>query len=506
MKKRYKTIVFLLIIFMNLAYINTFNVNAEQYSSRYDPRELGLMTPVKDQGELGVCWCFAGMAAVESYLKLKGYGEYDFSEEHVRWWATLRDGYGFKRESYEPSSFSVVKNYLTSAGGVRLEEDIPYNPSESAAMPVNMDIAPPKFYVTDIVEISNDMNEVKKGILEAGGVVSAYRSNNIFIGKTMNQYYCNDETFVKDEQHAILIVGWDDNYSRDNFRDNNKPKNDGAWLVKNSWGNYNDEGGYFWISYEDKTLLQAEDNFYINGICDINEGKKIYQYDEFGPTAYIYSIDNETNQEKQLIECANVYDFKDGYDILEGIMFMTSSIGAKYKISYAQFEENNVYIDGNKTMLLAEGIVSHAGFITIPLDGIKVPEGKGYIMVSIDNSQNNKAALIGAETLSDECVRKIDKGESYMVVENYAIDCFDYSNEGNEENYTIKVIARNTKEKIIAQEVLDKQKEALNESTTSNNSNNKTSNDVVSEKRDFILVVELVAILIVVIFFIKKRN
>ncbi|MCI7442571.1 MAG: lectin like domain-containing protein, partial [Clostridium sp.] len=235
-------------------------------------------------------------------------------------------------------------------------------------------------------------------------------------------------------------------------------------------------------------------------------GKKIYQYDEFGPTAYIYSIDNETNQEKQLIECANVYDFKGGYDILEGIMFMTSSIGAKYKISYAKFEENNVYIDENKTMLLAEGIVSHAGFITIPLDGIKVPEGKGYIMVSIDNSQNNKAALIGAETLSDECVRKIDKGESYMVVENYAIDCFDYSNEGNEENYTIKVIARNTKEKIIAQEVLDKQKEALNESTTSNNSNNKTSNDVVSEKRDFILVVELVAILIVVIFFIKKRN
>lgn len=506
MKKRYKTIIFLLVIFMNLAYVNTFNVNAEQYSIRYDPRELGLMTPVKDQGELGVCWCFAGMAAVESYLKLKGYGEYDFSEEHVRWWATLRDGYGFKRESYDPSSFSVVKNYLTSAGGVRLEEDIPYNPSESATMLINMDTASPKFYVTDIVEISNDMNEVKKGILEAGGVVSAYRSNNIFIGKTMNQYYCNDETFVKDEQHAILIVGWDDNYSRDNFKDNNKPKNDGAWLVKNSWGNYNDEGGYFWISYEDKTLLQAEDNFYINGISDINEGKKIYQHDEFGPTAYIYSIDNETKQEKQSIECANVYDFKDGYDILEGIMFMTSSVGAQYKISYAQVEEDNIYIDENKTMLLAEGVVSHAGFITIPIDGIKVPEGKGYIMVSIDNSQNNKAALIGAETLSDECVRKIDKGESYMVVENYAIDCFDYSNEGNEENYTIKVIARNTKEKIIAQEVLDKQKEALNESTTRNTSNNKTSNDVVSEKRDFILIVELVAILIVIIFFIKKSK
>ncbi len=505
MKRQYKIITFLLIIFISLSYINVFKVKGEEYKSKYDPRELGLMTSVKDQGNLNVCWCFAGMAAVESYLKLKGYGEYDFSEEHVRWWGTLRDGYGFKRESYDPASFSVVKNYLTSAGGVRLEEDIPYNPSENATIPENMDTASPKFYVTDIVEIPNDMNKVKKGILESGGVVSSYRSNNIFSGKTMNEYYCNDETFVKDEQHAILIVGWDDNYSKDNFKDNNKPKNNGAWLIKNSWGNYNDEGGYFWISYEDKTLLQAEDNFYISGVCDINDGKRIYQHDEFGPTAYIYSIDNETKEEKQIIECANVYDFEDGYDVLEGITFMTSSIGAKYKISYAQVEDTNI-IDENKTIVLAEGTVPHAGFITASVDGVKVPEGKGYIIVSIDNSGNNKEALIGAETLSDNCVRKINKGESYMIVQNYAIDSFEYSDEENAENYTIKVIARNTEGKIVAQDIIDKQKEALNESETNNNSSANRSSEAISEKGDFILIIELVSILLVIIFFINKSR
>ena len=69
--------------------------------------------------------------------------------------------------------------------------------------------------------------------------------------------------------------------------------------------------------------------------------------------------------------------------------------------------------------------------------------------MSIDNSGNNKEALIGAETLSDNCVRKINKGESYMIVQNYAIDSFEYSDEENAENYTIKVIARNTEGKIV---------------------------------------------------------
>lgn len=36
--------------------------------------------------------------------------------------------------------------------------------------------------------------------------------------------------------HAVTIVGWDDNYSRDNFPTEHRPPANGAWLVKNSWG------------------------------------------------------------------------------------------------------------------------------------------------------------------------------------------------------------------------------------------------------------------------------
>lgn len=54
--------------------------------------------------------------------------------------------------------------------------------------------------------------------------------------------------------HAIMIVGWDDNFSKDNFKYGNKPAHDGAWLVRNSWGDYKD---YFWMSYDTVSLLDT---------------------------------------------------------------------------------------------------------------------------------------------------------------------------------------------------------------------------------------------------------
>ena len=58
--------------------------------------------------------------------------------------------------------------------------------------------------------------------------------------------------------HAIAIVGWDDDYDKSNFKAQNgrsgktySPKNNGAFLVKNSWGTTNVWDGYFWMSYED---------------------------------------------------------------------------------------------------------------------------------------------------------------------------------------------------------------------------------------------------------------
>ena len=110
-------------------------------------------------------------------------------------------------------------------------------------------------------------------------------------------HYTYDDSWAN---HAVCIIGWDDNYPRENFAHKNSsgedvplPEGDGAWLVKNSWGSnenefpnragfgllqgqdrgvYNEETGkyeynavdgavntgYFWLSYYDNTISMAE--------------------------------------------------------------------------------------------------------------------------------------------------------------------------------------------------------------------------------------------------------
>ena len=80
--------------------------------------------------------------------------------------------------------------------------------------------------------------------------------------------------------HAVTIVGWDDNYSKENFiegslemymRDGKKvtidkqPPANGAWLVKNSWGIVENgvHTGYFWLSYYDKSLAISNPVSYV---------------------------------------------------------------------------------------------------------------------------------------------------------------------------------------------------------------------------------------------------
>ena len=66
-----------------------------------------------------------------------------------------------------------------------------------------------------------------------GGNHSKFYNGSSVFGSTA--YNCNDTSKTRD--HAVTIVGWDDNYSRNNFADGTKPSRDGAYIVLNSYGN-----------------------------------------------------------------------------------------------------------------------------------------------------------------------------------------------------------------------------------------------------------------------------
>ncbi len=66
------------------------------------------------------------------------------------------------------------------------------------------------------------------------GIYGAQIISNNYNNET-GTIYCNDSSSTP-VNHAVTIIGWDNNYDKSNFNENCRPTNNGAWIIKNSWG------------------------------------------------------------------------------------------------------------------------------------------------------------------------------------------------------------------------------------------------------------------------------
>ena len=469
--KRVSTLLISLTIILSLFPSRAF-AETSNYAESYDPRELEVMTPVKNQNPLGICWAFSGIAATESYLKLHGYGEWDFSEEYVRWWATYNEsGYGWNKTSRDGGPTQIMPGYLTSWQGLKEEKDIPYTTYYYSDKPSNMDTTESKFNVTDLVYVDNDSSSVKNAILKYGAVSSTFYDSFMYLNSGSSSYYCNNENNTAN--HNVIIVGWNDNYSKDNFKEDAKPVNNGAWLIKNSWGINNSEGGYLWISYEDKFILSesaSKINYAIKAVEEIDKNKKIYQYDEYGATSSLY-LNNDSGKVQEMTY-ANVYDFDSEHEVLDKIMFNSVNEGAEYTLYYAPIVNNLPELTVDKMLPLGNGIIVDPGYMTIDIDDYILPKGKGAIVVYLDNRENNAAVSLGCEVnltyAGGSVAYKADAkvGESYIYSENELID-LNESFTDTPRSLTIKAITKKSSEARIGSVEVN----GLNVTSTINNDN-----------------------------------
>ncbi|MGN0311895.1 MAG: C1 family peptidase [Lachnospiraceae bacterium] len=294
------------------------------YPESYNLVDMGMVTSVKDQGDYGTCWAFAATAAMESNALMQGLGEYDLSEAQLAYFefnnpsvqATGLEGDNVTLETgtwYEVGGNNVLTATLLAKGyGPVSEQDVPYSRitsklSDTYAYSSNA------LDLDSVYEIaSNNKNAIKEAIMKNGAVtMSAYmeKDREYYNSATASLYVGRREQ----ADHEVCVVGWDDNYSRENFG-RVKPSSNGAWLCKNSWGSSWGKNGYFWISYEDVVSNSKSESCYSFVMKKSGTYSNLYQYDGGGSIA-TYSGDGAANiftaRDKEKITAIRVMNYYD---------------------------------------------------------------------------------------------------------------------------------------------------------------------------------------------------
>lgn len=386
--------------------------------SNYSLVDLGYVSPIKNQGSLGVCWAFSALSVLESKLLQTGNGLYDFSEEHLNHLSTIKpDGNGWQRDYTEGGYSLCAMGYLTSWRGPVLEKQVPYRSADNKSYSQVASLGTPAVGVTGIMYLNDDIQTVKQALYTYGAVSATYNQNSRYDNSTRTAYYQPMAINAAEgySGHGITIVGWDDNYSKTNFNSQYRPNNNGAWLVKNSWGDYNSLHGYFWISYEDYYLLgnTFTPSFVITDVETNLSNKMMYQNETDG-AIYDLKLKYTRNGETKSIDnmtFINVFNFSDKYDTLSEVVFETQSIGAQYTAYYIPMAGTSP--DSNKAnwVAIGSGTVSYSGYINLKTN-FDLPLGNGAIGITIDADDNStNACSMGCDewlknTSSDKYIYK----------------------------------------------------------------------------------------------------
>jgi hypothetical protein len=133
-------------------------------------------------------------------------------------------------------------------------------------------------YIIPARASSTDNDNLKNAVMTYGAVmVSMYMGYPSYYNPTYSAYYYSGSNY---SNHAVDIVGWDDNYSKTKF--STAPPGNGAFIVRNSWGSSWGEAGYFYVSYYDKVFASDDLSYSFREAEPTTNFSRVYQYDPYG--------------------------------------------------------------------------------------------------------------------------------------------------------------------------------------------------------------------------------
>ncbi|MCT4604657.1 MAG: lectin like domain-containing protein [Marinisporobacter sp.] len=435
--------------------------------TKYDLREENRVTKVKNQGNINGCWAFTALSSLESNIKYRENRDMDFSENN------MLTQHGFDLKSTDGGNMYMATAYLASWKGPVLEKKDTYPLSGKNA--INRGIMNADYHVQDVIFIPKrenfkDNDKIKKAIKEYGAVYTNLKWDAAFYNREKKSYQNSSATGF---DHAVAIVGWDDDYSKDHFVADKK-YGDGAFICKNNWGSDWGEDGYFYVSYYDFNIAKTENAVFLgnNG----NNYDNIYQYDELGQTAY-YGFARDTAW------FSNVFEAKNYKEKLKAVSFYTTKEDSTYEIWIAK-DFNNIDSLKDKEKIKT-GSISAIGYHTILLDDIELKANKKFAVIVklttkeskdpiaiespkgkyaskakanekesfISSNGENWTDLTTQEVNSNVCLKAFTNSEKIVLKENdlkiEQIDQKDFSN-GEEAFVKVKIKNEGSKEQKVA--------------------------------------------------------
>jgi hypothetical protein len=193
--------------------------------SYFDWRDLGGVTSVKDQGQCGSCWDFAATGAFESAIKIADGIGYDLSEQQV---LSCNAGHSSCDGGWMADAYDLFMNY-----GAVGESCMPYGANDR--IPCTQDQCVILATLTWYEDVPNNVNSIKNALMY-GPLSTTFTVYDDFYGYRSG---CYEHSGGEPINHAVVIVGWDDDMC----------DGQGAWIVKNSWGEGWGMHGYFYIKY-----------------------------------------------------------------------------------------------------------------------------------------------------------------------------------------------------------------------------------------------------------------
>ncbi len=211
------------------------------FPSVYDLRTLGMVTSVKDQGGCGSCWTFATYGSMESRWKEMGFSDYDLSENN------LKDCSGFDLGPCAGGNSWMSISYLTRFSGDYLESQDPYADYDESCLNLGNTQTSFEFGARFM---PNNQSLIKQTLMTYGATYTAFYWDGSYYNNANYTYYYSG---TNSSNHAVTIVGWNDTITTAGGQ--------GAWLIKNSWGTWWGDNGYFYISYND-SQVNSEASYY----------------------------------------------------------------------------------------------------------------------------------------------------------------------------------------------------------------------------------------------------